>query len=253
MPYRKRIQIKKELEPIQIETLFEKILNTMAERKTPLLILGGGILLFTIAFYSYIYISGQSEKKAEDMAFAAYSEYSKRNRVSGAEQEKQIKLAIDLYQKVISAYPKTKTASVASFYTGNAYVDIKDYDRGIESYKKALSSVSIDEALRGMIHLRMGYVYLNKNEKELALKEFGEVEKSKAPQNQDFASFEIARIYEDQGKKTEALNQYESLVKNYPSSPLAADASARVASIKGPASPAPAVAATPGTSPSKKK
>jgi predicted negative regulator of RcsB-dependent stress response len=253
MPYRKRIQIKKELEPIQIETLFEKVLSTIAVRKTPLLILGGGILLFAIAFFSYTYFSGQSEKKAGDMEFAAYSEYAKKNRVSGAEQEKQIKLAIDLYQKLIAAYPKTKTASVASFYLGNAYVDIKDYDRGIESYKKALISLSIDEALRGVIHLRMGYAYLNKNEKELALKEFGEVEKSKLAQNQDFASYEIARIFEDQGKKTEALNQYESLVKNYPSSPLAADASAKAASIKGPASPAPAVSAAPGTSPSPKK
>ncbi|MBI1821355.1 MAG: tetratricopeptide repeat protein [Nitrospirae bacterium] len=233
MPYRKRIQIKKELEPIAIDSLTEKIWGAFLKKKASLLILSGGLVLFAIAFYTYTYISAQTEKKAEDMEFAAFSEYSKKNRMTGPEQEKQTKSAIDLYQKILSIYPKTKSAAIAAFYVGNSYVDLKDYDRGIEFYNKALT-FPLDEMMRGVVNLRLGYAYLNKNDKEQALKIFGLVEKTKLARDQDAASYEIGQIYESQGKKNEALAQYESLVKAYPSSPIAAEASARITALKGP-------------------
>ncbi|MHB8481131.1 MAG: YfgM family protein [Nitrospiria bacterium] len=234
MPYRRRIQIKKDLEPIAIESLTEKIWSAVVKKKVPVLILTGGLLLFSVAFFAYTYISAQTEKKSEDMEYAAYSEYSKKNRMTGAEQEKQIKSAIDLYQKILLTYPKTKSAALASFYLGNAYMDLKDYDRGIEFYHKALT-FPLNEEMRGIVNLRLGYAYLGKNDKENALKTFGLVEKAELAKNQDQASYEIGRIYESQGKKNEALGEYESIVKAYSSSPIAAEASARITSLKGPA------------------
>ena len=232
MPYRKRIQVKKDLEPIAIESLAEKIRGAFIKKKTPLLILGGGLVLFVLAFYTYTSISDQTVKKAEAMEFAAFSEYSKKNRMTGPEQEKQTRVAIDLYQKILSAYPKTKSAAIAAFYVGNSYADLKDYDRGIEFYNKALT-FPLDERMRGVVNLRLGYAYLNKNDKEQALKIFGLVEKIKLAGDQDVASYEIGQIYESQGKKNETLAQYESLVKAYPSSPMAAEASARITVLKG--------------------
>jgi tetratricopeptide (TPR) repeat protein len=243
MPYRRRIQVKRPPDIMELETLSEKLLKGFAARKTPLLIFLGGLLFFGIAVSAYFYFSGLSERKAQDLEFAAYAEYSKKNRVSGTEQEKQIKLAAELYQKILNAYPKTKTAAIAAFYLGNAYIDLKEYDKGIEFYQKALTSISLEEMMRGVIHLRLGYAYLYKNESDKALSEFAQVEKNPLTRDQDFASYEIGKIYESQGKRTEALGQYESLVKAFPSSPLTGEISSKIAEMKGPA----AVVAVPGT------
>lgn len=243
MPYRRRVQVKKPQEFIEIETLSEKILKGFRERKTPLLILLGGILLFGIAASGYIFFSGRSEKKAEDMEFSAYSEYTKRSQMSGTERDKQTRLVIDQYQKILTAYPKTKTAGIASFYLGNAFIDVKDFDKGIESYQKALTSLSLGEMMRGIIHLRLGYAFLSKNDRESALSEFAQVAKNPLTRNQDFASYEMGKIYESQGKKSEALSEYESLIKSYPSSPLVGEISSRISELKGP----PPAIALPGT------
>ena len=216
-----------------IETFSEKVLNAVAKKKVPLFVLAGGFLLFAAAYFTYSYIAVQSGKKAEDMEYAAFAAYSKKNQMTGGGQEKQIKVAIDLYQKIVSTYPKTKSAAIAAFYLGNAYTDLKEYDKGIDYYQRALA-YSIKDAMRGVVNLRLGYAYLNKNDKEEALKIFGQVEKNKLAKNQDLASFEIGQIYENQGKKNEALGQYETLVKAFPSSPLSAEASARITSLKGP-------------------
>ncbi|MFI5304516.1 MAG: YfgM family protein [Nitrospiria bacterium] len=243
MPYRRRIQVKKPTNIIEIETLSERIWKGVQNRKTPLLILVGGILLFGVAISGYFYYSGLSERRAQDLEFAAYSEYTKSTKLSGAEKGKQLKSAIDLYQKIMMTYPKTKTAGLASFYLGNAYVDLKDYDKAIEYYQKSVTSLSLDEMMRGVVHLRLGYVYLYKNDNDKALSEFSQVEKNPLTRNQDFAAYEIGRIYEAQGKKNEALGEYESLVKTYPSSPLTGEVSSKISEIKGPS----AATANPGT------
>jgi predicted negative regulator of RcsB-dependent stress response len=243
MPYRRRVQVKKTADAIVIETWAEKILKGVRERRTPLLVLVGGILLFGTAVTGYYYFSSLTERKAQDMEFSAYSEYSKRTRMSGAEKDKQTQLAIEQYQKILDSYPKTKTAGIAAYYLGNAYLDLKNFDKAIDSYQKALTSISLGEMMRGVIHLRLGYAYLSKNEGEKALSEFAQVAKNPLTRNQDLASLEIGRIYENQGKKSEALSEYESLIKSYPSSPLVGDVTSRISELKGPS----VVVSTPGT------
>lgn len=251
MPYRRRIQIKKSANIIEIESLSEKIWKAVLRRRTPLLILAGGILLFGIAVSGYLYFLDYSERRAQDMEYAAYTEYSKSSKLSGPDREKQVKTAIGLYQKILDTYPKTKTAALASFYLGNAYVDLKEYDKGIDDYQKALTSLSLDEMMRGVIHLRLGYAYLYKKEIEKALSEFAQVEKNPLTRDQDFAIYEIGKIFEGQGKKDQALGEYESLAKLYPSSPLTAEVSSKISEIKGnpanTANPGSAVQAAPPT------
>ena len=116
-------------------------------------------------------------------------------------------------------------------------MDLKEYDRGIEFYRKALSRAVLDGKLKNLIHLRLGYAYLNKNDLEQAVKFFKKVEEANQSGNQDLASFEIGRIYEKEGKISEAMGKYESVVKGFPASPVAVEASARVTLLKGKGEP----------------
>ena len=245
MPYRRRIQVKRSPDLIQIETLSDKMRKGIQKWKKPLGILAGGVLLLGVAAAAYFYFSKETERKAEDLEFSAYSEYSKRTRLSGAEKEKAIRGAIEKYQQILDSFPKTKTAGLAAYTMGNAEVELKEYDKGIELYQRALASLSLSETMRGLIHLRLGYAYLAKSDPEKAISEFAQVEKNPLTRDQDFASYEIGKIYESQGKKNEALGEYESLVKSYPASPLVSEVSARISELKGIS----AVTAQPGSSP----
>lgn len=49
----------------------------------------------------------------------------------------------------------------------------------------------------------------------------------------DQAYFELARIYETLQKKDDAINKYSALIRDFPSSPWAAEGAARLGILKG--------------------
>lgn len=247
MPYRRKIHTKPGNAPVVIETLSEKLFSHFQERKVPYLVLLGGALLAIVAFFSYEVVSSRTERSARDMEYAAYSEYSKRNQSAGEEREKHIRQAADLYQKLVTTYPRSGAAAWGYFYLGNASIDLKEFDKGIEYYRKALSLPAEDGKFRSMVKFRLANAWLNKNNRDEAMKILREMEEDKSSVFRDSVSFEIGQILEKEGKVSEALGRYEAVVKEFPWSPVFTEANARIANLKGSlASPSPV---SPGTAP----
>lgn len=247
MPYRRKIHTKTDNAPVVLETLSEKFFLHFQERKTPYLVLLGGVLLAITAFFSYEVVSSRTERSARDMEYAAYFEYSKRNQSAGGEREKHIRQAVELYQKLVTTYPRSGAATWGYFYLGNAAMDLKEFDKGIEYYRKALSLPAEDGKFKSLVRLRLANAWLNKNNRDEAMKILREMEEDKTTVFRDSVSFEIGQILEKEGKVSEALGRYEAVVKEFPWSPVIAEANARISNLKGnTVSPSPV---SPGTAP----
>lgn len=159
-----------------------------------------------------------------------------------SEAEQNLKGAVALLKQVTEKYPRTPAGSMGLYYLGNALMQQNDLAGSIEAYQKALLAYAGQPMMMGLIQQRLGYAYLQKGDRELAAKAFTAVTEIPGSLNRDHALFELARLEEAQGRPEGAIAHYQELVKSYPGSPLASEATVRmkVMEVKKSADTAPA-------------
>ena len=143
-------------------------------------------------------------------------------------KEENYKKAVEQYQKILQEYPRTPSASIAQFYLGNTYMELKDFDSAVSSYRVFLEKNPKNDILAGITYQRLGYAYLAKNSPEDARQAFESVERLAGALNRDQAAYELGRIHEALGKKDEAIKHYQEIVNRYPDSLFLADAQKRL-------------------------
>jgi tetratricopeptide (TPR) repeat protein len=168
-------------------------------------------------------------------------------------QEDNYKKAIEQNQKILQDYPRTPSASIAPFYIGNAYMELKDFDSAISSYQTFLEKNPKNDILAGITYQRLGYAYLAKNSPEEARQAFESVERLAGALNGDQADYELGRIHEASGKKDEAIKRYQEIVNRYPDSLFLAEAQRRLSALgvaeEKPVQLNPSVSVSPGEKP----
>ncbi len=153
--------------------------------------------------------------------------------------------AIALYKRVVEEYPRTPTAPLAQFSLGNAFLQAKDLDSAIESYKRFISAYGSNIPLLGLVHQKLGYVYLLKGDIDQAAQTYSAILEIPGAMNRDYAMFELARLEENRSRPDEALKQYQDLIKTYPDSPLTSEAAVRVKVLEAKKTSEPATTPTP--------
>ena len=100
---------------------------------------------------------------------------------------------------------------------GNAYVKDKQYDKAIETYKKALTI----EPKFAEADYNLGSIYEKQKKYDLAVKHY----KKAIANRKDFheARYKIAEVYNQQGKHEEASKIYKELPPSSPSDTIASD------------------------------
>ena len=109
----------------------------------------------------------------------------------------------------------------------------------------------------GLVYQRLGYAYLLHGDRDQAVTAFLAVLDVPGALNKDHALFELGKMEEAQSRPEGALAHYQELMKSYPNSPLASEATVRIKALeakKGPAdagSGGPEGAAPPSAKPMK--
>lgn len=192
------------------------------------LIIGAGI-------GAYWFYQEQQKNRAASFEYLGFQYYRQQapadDKTPAPSKEENYKKAIEQYQKIIQDYPRTPSASIAPFYLGNAYMDLKDFDSAISSYRAFLEKNPKNDILAGITYQRLGYAYLAKNSPEDARQAFESVERQAGALNRDQADYELGRIHEASGKKDEAIKRYQEIVKRYPDSLFLADAQKRLTAM----------------------
>jgi len=255
MPYKIRVQKKKEEVPLRIVTRSEQMLDQV--RTHPKWIwIGAGVILSVLALLLMIQIlTRRAEGKASALEAEASTLFHEPPPLpqpveEGKEAPKEmtkterLKKSASLYDEIVEKYPRTATAMVAQYESGNVYFELEEHDAAEKRYRSFLEKYPGRKDLTGLVHLRMGYLNQKKGDPASAVNHFKTAYEMENGKSKDQAGFELGRTLEQTGKKEEAMEIYKKLSETFAQSPWAAEASARLMILNPPAASNPPPAGT---------
>lgn len=155
-----------------------------------------------------------------------------------AKADENLKKALALYKQAIEQYPSVPGAHLVLYKYANALVQANDLKGAIEAYRQFVTKFGSNKVMLGMVYQRLGYVHLLNKEPEQAIKAFSALLDVPGALNKDQGMFELGKIEEAQSRPEGALARYQDLMKAYPNSPFAGEASVRIKALEAKKSPA---------------
>lgn len=207
----------KEQPVIDIEGAFDKTEHYIEQnRKSLLLIVGGVVLLVGIYFgWKYFYMKPNNEKAATAMYKAEM--YFAQDSFNLAINGRGDTLG---FAQIVDKYGMTQSGNMARYYLGVCYLRTGKFDQAIES----LEDFDADDMYLSSLSLGLlGDAHLEKGQQEEAIEYYLKAAK-KHPNKFTSPVFlkKAAFVYDDQGKKEEAVKLYQQIKSDFPESQEAA-------------------------------
>ncbi|WP_447974353.1 tetratricopeptide repeat protein [Nitrospira sp. Kam-Ns4a] len=247
MPYKIKIESKRA--PVDEADLLsgaERFLFWVEQNRKAVLVGLAVFLLVVAGIAGVIWYDLRNAERAAELSAQATRLYLDRPLDQPAKASDNLKQAIALYRQIVEQFPRSPSAPIALFELGNALMQANDVTGALEAYRKFIAAYGANKTLLGLVYQRMGYAHLVNGDREQALKAFTAVLEVPGAVNKDQALFELGKLEEAMDRPEGALARYQDLMKSYPNSPFAGEASVRLKALeakKGPAPAAPASAA----------
>jgi outer membrane protein assembly factor BamD (BamD/ComL family) len=255
MSYRIKVPAKTlQVDEAHLLSGLEHQLHRLQEYRRPLLVGLAVLLLAVAAVGGVLWMDRQASQKAQELEREAARLLSARATADPKNADTLLAQALAKYREVIEQYPRTPTAPLAMFHLGNAQAQANDLPGAIETYQRFILLYGSDSALAALVQQRLAYAYLLKGDRDQAAKAFAAIVESRGALLKDQALFELARLEESQSRPEGALAHYQELIKTYPTSPFASEATIRtkVLDVKQSKDGAPPSPPAPPASPEKK-
>ena len=236
MAYKIRVVTSKQdlKKPDEFLSLMDRLGHFLQDNAGALWTAAGVAALIGLAAGGIWYYQERREEAARSIEYQAARYYhqdppaAEKEKTPPPNREENIKKALEIYQQLVKEYPRTRTARLAQYYIGNAYMDLKDYDNAIAAYRSFLDSKSEHDVVRGAANLRLGYAHLSRSHSEEALQAFEAIPSIGGALNKDLAYYEIGLLNESLGRKEKAVESYQEIVKKFPDSLYLAQTQSRL-------------------------
>jgi len=228
MSYRIKVPAKTlQVDEAHLMSGVEHLLHRLQDYRKPILV---GLAVFVLAAAvvgGVFWLDRQAAQKAQELEREATKYLMARPANDPKRADELLKKAIEQYRQIVEQYPRTATASLAYFHLGNALVQANDLPGAIEAYQKFIVRYGSQPALVGLAQQRLAYTYLLKGDRDQAVKAFTAIVNQPGALNKDQALYELAKLEEAQSRPEGALAHYQELMKSYPNSPYASEATIR--------------------------
>lgn len=182
------------------------------------------IIAVFVLFVAFSLYSSAQYKKAYTFEMDAYQYYYGDGGDESLSQEERWKKALELYQQSVDI----KATPTALFYLGNSYFNLGDYENAIKQYTIFTDKFSRDKGILPLVYQKLASSYFQTGQNEKALDLLGRLRKVNGGIFKDTALVYEARYYESAGESVKALDTYRELIAEFPSSPWAAEANAKI-------------------------
>ncbi|MDA8099358.1 MAG: tetratricopeptide repeat protein [Nitrospiraceae bacterium] len=174
-------------------------------------------------------VKGNNEKKAGLILESAYAYYKP---VNGTPD---LGKALAGFQEVVKQYGSTMNGAIAQYYTGITLSDLGRSDDALKAFDEFTKRYSGEKFLLGRVYQRMGYVYINMDKRDEAIKAFTKADEIMGAGP---ATLELAKIYDRMGKTEDAQKRYKELAEDLPATTYALEARTKLnpPDIKAPVS-----------------
>lgn len=197
----------------------------MTTRRTPVIVTGiiGVILLGGVGLVAHIY----SDKKKTEQA-AATLETKAEQAFSQSTQDKNQDMSNSekMFQEVMSKYPDSSSAKVSPLFLASIENQKGNPQEALKWLHIGLEKNSGDTKILPFYYESLGVTFISTKQYDQALAMFQKVLKFPGKVLADAAYFNIGKIYQTLNQPALALLNFQTLVKQFPSSPWAAEAGA---------------------------
>ncbi|MBU4319562.1 MAG: tetratricopeptide repeat protein [Nitrospinae bacterium] len=227
-PIKKKI-VKKTTFGSDASGTLSRLKKSVDERKRFFITAVAAVVLSVIAIGGFFLYSNTQKNKAQKLEYEAYKIYYGLYQKQPVASEERYKKAAEIFRK---AYDVRKSP-VSLYYIANCNYELGKYEESLNALKDLNRKFPDDEKFVPLSYYKMAMISLKKGSAEEALKSFAVLYNYKTGTYKDLALIESGKILEAQGKAEEAKKKYEELVKDFPQSPFAEEAKARIERKKG--------------------
>ncbi|RJQ56974.1 MAG: tetratricopeptide repeat protein [Nitrospiraceae bacterium] len=216
---------KKPLKEPEVKTAALEALDLMKQRRKQAIIIisviaAAALLLVIFKFY----VSSQNQK-AHSFELEAAKYYYREKPYDALPDEERWKKALDLYKKSV----EVKATPSALFYLGNSYYNLGDYENAIKQYDIFTDKFSKNHAVLPLVYQKLASAYFRTGKNDRALETLGNLSKAGNGVFRDTALHLEANYYESAGDTVKAMEKYKALADEFPGSPWAGEATAKIA------------------------
>lgn len=227
-PIKKKI-VKKTTSGTDASGTLSRLKKSAGERKRFLITAVAAVILSVIAIGGFFLYSNTQKNKAQKLEYEAYKIYYGLYQKQPAVSEERYKKAAEVFKKAYDA----RKSPVSLYYIANCYYELGEYEDSLNVLKDLNQKFPDDEKFVPLSYYKMAMISLKKGSAEEALKSLAVLYNYKTGTYKDLSLIESGKILEAQGNAEEAKKKYEELVKDFPQSPFAEEAKARIERKKG--------------------
>lgn len=212
-----------------------------AEQHRQMILVGALVLFAAVAAVAgVLWLDHRHAEQAMELDRQATQLYLTRPASDPVKAEGNLKQAITLYRQVVEQHPRSRIAPLSLYHLGNALVQINDLSGAIEAYQRYIATYGANKTMVALVYQRLGYAYQLQGDRDRAAKAFSAVLDVPGAVNKDQALFELGKLEEVQSRPEGALARYQELMKAYPNSPFASEATVRMKALEVKKTPGPA-------------
>jgi len=217
---------KKPIEQTEVKSAALQALEKIRERQRHLIIGVSVIAAVVVLLLATSFYSTSQYKKAHALEREATNLYYGENINAAVSEKERLDKALELF---ISS-TDVKLTPTNLFYLGNTYFKLKDYENAIHAYNRFIKKFGSEKAILPLVYQKLASAYFKTGKNDEALNALGKLAGIENGIFRDTALMYEARHLEAAGKKEESLEKYRQIVAQFPSSPWAAEANAKVSS-----------------------
>jgi tetratricopeptide (TPR) repeat protein len=214
---RRRIPKKKLKEPDEFISTTARMISWTVENLKLILI---GIIIGALVVVSLVFWRIKTRKREVE---ALNSFYRASVILMSAEDpsSKGYQEAIDEFERIQRKYPHTDVVQLAQLQLGQGFLNSKQYDKAVETYRKFLDSNPQEGLYRLLVLQNLGYAYEGQGNYQRALDSFQSLVAKGESFLQPWGYLNVSRCYEKLGKREEALKTYRIFLEKFPDSAMA--------------------------------
>jgi tetratricopeptide (TPR) repeat protein len=203
-------------EPDPFMVFVGKIMNFVKTYQQQIIMAVIAVVLAAVVVSGVAYFRHKAEDRAAAMFGKAVLKYQ------AARQAKEGSAAFEGIKgdlkAVIDQYGSTSAGRAALIKLGDVSFELKQYDEAVAAYLAALNAFKDQDLFAGLIHSGLAYAYEAKGDMDAAAQHFNQVLSDPDAVGKDHALFNLARIYQQQGRTDQRVEALEQLVNGYPDS-----------------------------------
>lgn len=217
-------------EPDEFLTTSRRVLDYVRANPravTAIAVAVGVVVIVCLLGYAYLQYHKQ---QGHELFLKAHGEYRAATLAESAEKERWEKL-LRTFDDLAKEYRSLLPGELAFLYGGHVAYRLQDYQGALERYTGMKSTKLVGEGLGGMVMYHMAMTRMAMKDFDAAASLFDQLAKdTNSPYRRESAA-SIAAIYDEMGKKKEAVQAYRQYLKMFPQAPDAPYVKARIARL----------------------